>query len=814
MSAILFVWKTNDKYSVHNVAVAKTNPPLFFIENQGQFNRQEKFYMQHSSYAIYFAENEIIYSSTNKNNAKSHIRQHFIGARKDVSVIGARKLDAKVHHLIGTDKKSWRQNIATYEEVVYQDIYEGIDLAFLGNEGKLKSEFRVDAGADYKKILMAYAGASNLALSDAGDLIVSDAAQELKEKKPIIYQTIGGKTEEVEGKFVVNGHLVRFEIGPHDATLPLIIDPELLYSVAQRGNEYDQGNGIAVDDEGNAYIVGTTHSSDFPATSTFLNSDGIDRSLTQSDAFITKLDPDGRVIFSTFLGGSRFDAGIDISVDDEDNIYVTGYTQSFDFPVLAAFQDHLSETINDGVFLGSESDVFVAKLSNDGSRLIYSTYFGGGNDDAALAIAVYADGSTVIAGRTNSTNFPVVSAFQVHLGTGGTWYPASDAFVTKFDSTGEIVFSTYLGGSDESEDASDVAVDADGNIYVVGTTRSVDFPLVRALRTSMGSLRPDAFVAKFNSTGAILFSTYLGGSNSDHASGIALNSEGDIYITGSTLSDDFSTVSALQELRASPCFTDGLCEDAFVTKVKANGAAIIYTTYLGGTSGDNGNGIAVDVQGNVHVVGMTRSPDFPTTAAAIHSSYQGGMYDVFVAKLNSDGSSLDYSTYLGGAESDRGLDIAVDLRGNAYVAADITGDSGLDVWIAKIGEPLPADLRIVHRSASNRRAGRTFSLNFTIINNGPGNAREVMLTNHLPAGLNFVSYRVLGGPAVCSYVAAEGIVRCSVDGILESGRRRFVTINVRSARSGTYLSAAEVSSGGVDPDASNNYADHRFSVSR
>ena len=348
--------------------------------------------------------------------------------------------------------------------------------------------------------------------------------------------------------------------------------------------------------------------------------------------------------WSTYLGGSGADAAHAIAVDAAGNAYVTGTTSSLNFPTANAVQ-----AANAGA-----PDAFVTKLNAAGTALVYSTYLGGSGFDFGNGIAVDSAGNAYVAGHTRSTNFPTANALQATFGG------ASDAFVTKLNAAGSaLVYSTYLGGSSDDE-ALAIAVDSAGNAYVAGTTFGTDFPTANAVQAASGG-GPDAFVTKLNAAGsALVYSTYLGGSASDAARGVAVDSSGSAYVAGDTTSTNFPLANALQASYGGGSF------DAFVTRLNAAGTALVYSTYLGGTGGDSGQAIAVDAAGNAYVTGYTESTNFPT-ANALQAS-NAGLLDAFVTKLNAAGTALVYSTYLGGSGGEIAFAIDVDSSGNAYVA--------------------------------------------------------------------------------------------------------------------------------------------------
>ena len=371
---------------------------------------------------------------------------------------------------------------------------------------------------------------------------------------------------------------------------------------------------------------------------------------------------DPSVTFATYLGGTAEDDGYAIAFDGSGNSYVTGQTKSTDFPTVAGGHS----TTNAGGF-----DVFVTKISADGSSLVFSTYVGGSGDDSGNAIQVDGSGDVFVAGGTgSSSNFPTTTgALQTTYGGGGL-----DAFVFELASSGgSLVYSTYLGGSG-NDAALGLALDGSGNAYLVGLTYSTDFPThnAGALQGSLAGAS-NGFVSKLNSSGnALTFSTYLGGGTGDFASAVALDSSKNVYVTGATQNATFpTTTGAFQTSCGTAANCNGGLSDAFVTVIKADASGYVYSTFLGGGSADQGLGIAVDSASDAYVTGLTQSNNFPMKSA-VQATYGGGTQDAFVTALNPSGSGLLYSTYLGGSAADAGAGIAVDGNKNAYV----TGQTG------------------------------------------------------------------------------------------------------------------------------------------
>ncbi len=395
----------------------------------------------------------------------------------------------------------------------------------------------------------------------------------------------------------------------------------LVYSTYLGGSGVDSAKGIAVDSAGNAYVTGSTGSTNFPTANPIQPAfDG----LPGNDAFVTKLNPSGNaLVYSTYLGGNAGDGGRGIAVDAAGNAYVTGDTISTDFPTASPFQ---------AAFGGSMSDAFVTKLNAAGSALVYSTYLGGGGGccgDGGNAIAVDASGNAYVTGDTSSTDFPTASPFQAAFG-GAPFGGGGDAFVTKLNASGNaLVYSTYLGGSGD-DGGNGIAVDASGNAYVTGDTTSTDFPTASPFQAAFGGGR-DAFVTKLHPAGnALIYSTYLGGSGNvfEAGRGIAADASRNAYVTGETFSTNFPTASPFQPANSGNF-------DAFVTKLHPAGNALVYSTYLGGSNPDRGRGIAVDAAGNAYVIGNTFFfGDFPTVNP-IQPANAGG-FDAFVAKITDE----------------------------------------------------------------------------------------------------------------------------------------------------------------------------------
>ena len=532
-------------------------------------------------------------------------------------------------------------------------------MALTGQGGELKYEFRVRPGARLANIRLAYLGSSGLSLDGAGALLIKTSTGVLRDSPPLAYQEIAGVRVPVESRYALtDGGSAEtgygFAVGKgYDPERELIVDPGVAYSTFLGGNSHEIGAGIAVDAAGNAYIVGTTQSLDFPATAgafrTRLNS-----TTNVSDVFVSKLNATGSaLIYATYIGGSGFDFGRAIAVDAAGNAYVTGQTGSSNFPTTGgAFQRAIK-------FIPTPRpadplDAFVTKLNPTGTALVYSTYLGGVDVDDALGIAVDAAGNAYVTGQTTSHDFPTTPGAFSRTSGGG-----NDAFVTKLNATGSaLVYSTYLGGLD-NEFGARIRLDAQNNAFVMGSTRSADFPTTAGAFDTTHNGAFDVFVTKLNPTGSgLVYSTFIGGSAFDSGQGLAIDAEGNAYVSGGTLSLNFPTTPGAFA-------TTPTGNDVFVTKLNPTGSGLVYSTFLGRSGG--AAAVAVDTAGNASVTGGTSALDFPTTVDGFRPRFNGGPSDAFVTRLNATGSALLYSTFLGGTNAESGADIALDAAGNAYV---------------------------------------------------------------------------------------------------------------------------------------------------
>jgi hypothetical protein len=494
--------------------------PLHFEQNRGQSDPQVKFLARGLGYALFLTPTEAVLSLRGAKagpaaaSSAAVLRMKLVGARPEAEVRGAGPLPGQVNYFRGRDPAKWYRHIPTYAQVRYEEVYPGIDLVYYGQQRQLEYDFVVAPEADPRRIRLGFEGtAGTPRLEGQGSLVLPLASGEVRLHKPVLYQEVDGQRREVAGRYVLHPEAdqtlaqVGFEVADYDRTRPLVIDPVLVYSTYLGGSHADAGLSIAVDETGSAYITGETSSTDFPTTATVPQP----TLAGARDAFVTKLSADGTaLVYSTYLGGSAGDRGLSIAVDGAGQAYVTGATESTDFPTQNALQPTF----------GGVQDAFVTKLSADGATLLYSTYGGGSGAETGTAIAVDEEGQAYVTGSTTSADLPALNAFDSTLG--GT----QDAFVAKLTAEGTaVVYATYLGGS-ASETGAGIAVDGEGQAYVTGSTDSADFPTQNALQPTFGGVQ-DAFVTKLSADGAaLLYSTYGGGSGAETGTAIAVDEEG------------------------------------------------------------------------------------------------------------------------------------------------------------------------------------------------------------------------------------------------------------------------------------------------
>jgi hypothetical protein len=596
-------------------------------------------------------------------------------------------LPGTANYIFGNDPAKWHTNIPTYRRIQYADVYPGVDLVYYGNENQLEYDFVLAPGASSRPIQMHFAGASKLSLAHTGDLTIAAQHGVILFKRPVVYQVLNGVRQPVNGRFrLLANNTVGFTVGRYDHSKPLIIDPTLLYSTYFGGSTAEFITAVATDTSGSAYVSGLTVSVDFPLTAgAFQAINRASATSAVSTAFVSKFNASGTaLLYSTYLGGNatpdtlynQGDYGKGIAVDSSGDAFLAGYTYSSNFPVTTgAYQTatKASSRIATG---------FVTKLNPAGTGLVYSTYLGGNNLDELTAIAIDQTGNAYLSGLTFSTTFPVTSgAFQTTNKAAST--NGYNQFVTKLNPTGTaLVYSTYLGGSGDTgavlEDlyfTNPIVVDASGNAYVTAFTESSNFPTTTGAFQTRQKAAISATLTKLNPTGTgLVYSTYLGGTSQSFSEGLAIDTSGNAYVAGFTFDADFPVTSGAYQTTNkganSVPYGNGTVElnpvntNGFLTKFNATGTALVYSTYLGGTTGPWGGdqiyNLAVDGAGDAYVAGLATSQDFPVTSNAYQSTNHGSTHccvvgdetynpNAFLTEFNPAGTALLYSTFFGGS---------------------------------------------------------------------------------------------------------------------------------------------------------------------
>jgi Ca2+-binding RTX toxin-like protein len=691
--------------------------PLAFEHNRGQAASRARYVARGAGYGLALTSTGVhlaLASGARHRHPATDVSLTLRGAHP-AKLSPSHPLPGDANYLIGRDRSRWVTDVEEFSCVTYHRAWPGIDALIDGHQTALRYDFLIRPGADPDRIAIGLRGASGARIDRRGRVVLSLDGGRLLQDRPVAFQRIGGERRRVAARYELSGRTLGIRLGSYDHSHSLFIDPTLDYSTFLGGLGTDTAYGIAVDSAGSAYVTGTTSWVDFPTTpgafqttsnggyhtfvtkftpdgsalsySTYLGAGeghgvAVDSagsayvygfggvpttpgafqttSNGNGDVFVAKLNPDGSDLdYGTYLGGSGQDAilGAGIKVDSAGSAYVTGQTNSDDFPTTpGAFRPE---------FVGGPFgayDGFVSKLTPDGSDLDYSTYLGGASYDEPHGIAIDSAGSAYVAGYTGSGDFPITAgALKAHL-------RGADAFVTKLNPTGSALsYSTYLGGP-TADAAYGLAVDSAGSAYVIGFGGPPPTP--GAFQTSPGF----SFVSKLNPTGSALsYSSYLGGGNGT-GHGIAVDSAGAAYVTGFAGADFPTTANALQPTYAD----DG---DAFLTKVNPTGSALDYSTYLGGNSFDRGYGIALDSAGSAYITGETESGGFPTTPGAFQPVKGDtlGHPDGFVTKLSFGGEPRGTCTITGTSGDDTLVgtgkrDTICGLGGNDVISGQSSND--------------------------------------------------------------------------------------------------------------------------------------------
>ncbi len=651
-------------------------PPMQFEPNLGQTDPQVQFMARGVGYTVFLTPTEAVLvlpageSQLNVNSkgvatparAKQIIQLQVLNANPSAGIHGVKETPTTIHRLIGADPTQWKTHVPVYAQVRYDAIYPGIDLLYYGNQQQLEYDFIVHPGADPSTISLGIQGADYATLEEDGHLLLSLPGGTLRLQKPVLSQTVDGKTTNIPGHFLLREPApteaaspiqVAFAVGAYDPTLPLIIDPLVNYASAFGGEGNDIGEAITVDNAGHGYVVGTTESFTFPVTPQAFQDSAVS---PNRDVFVTKFDTEtSEILFSTYIGGEGNDRATDVAVDAQGIPYVTGETSSLMFPT----QNPLQATLH------GPSDAFVLKLAADGSSLLYSTYLGGSGPDHANGLIVDAQGQAALTGTTTSTDFPMMNAFDASLGHGEAVLQ-SDVFVSTLDTQGTALkFSTFLGGSGADVGHS-LTLDAQGALYLTGeTTDGAGFPVTPgAFQPTYGGGATDAFIAKINpflaGATALQYASYLGGSGQDVGLALLVDAQQQAFITGWTTGQG----QALTVAAPSPAPAANAPVRSWGRRSGPPTAGNPARGFRGGMRDFNQQQSAPTPPPApvIQVTTPTPLPAFPVTPNAYDATFNGEK-DAFLAHVNTAGSgpaALVYATYVGGNRSDTGIAIGLD----------------------------------------------------------------------------------------------------------------------------------------------------------
>ncbi len=640
--------------------------PINFEPNVGQTDENVRFLGRGHGYALFLSQKDAVlslqkYGKTGKVESHTAVRMTIDGANETASVEGENPSEGRSNYFLGNDPEKWRTDIPNFQRVKYSSVYDGVDLVYYGNGQQLEYDFVVRPGHDPNKIELKFEGIESAKIDKtSGDLVLETGSGTLRQLKPFVYQETDGARTEIASTYALKregkSFNVSFNLSAYDTTKELVIDPILAYGTYLGGNAFDEGRSITVDAQGNAYVVGTAASRDFPTTPGTIKPVLLPRTDAPNsfwyDAFVTKINPTGTaLVFSTYFGGRNGnESGGGVALDANGNVLISGTTMAGDLPTVNAYQSTF----------GGTDDGFAAKLNPTGSAIIFSTYLGGNNTDVGGSIAVnQTTGDAVFVGGASSGNFPTTpGAFKERLcdntpgSCNGIFY--SGSYLVKLTANGGIVYSTLFDAA-----INDVTLDTADNAVFGGTAFAV-------APTTPGAFQPvssggiEGYIAKLNPAGSsVVFGTFLGGGlQSDRVKAIVLDPEQNIYVTGQTQNTAFPTTPGAFDT------TFNGVEDGFVTKFNPAGSALVFSTFLGGTARDEPFAIGLAANRDVFVAGESLSnATFPLRNPLLQSG------SIVLSRLRSDGTALEFSTFLGTGGA---YDLATDAESNAYLTGHAT----------------------------------------------------------------------------------------------------------------------------------------------
>lgn len=627
-------------------AEAAPGEALRFEANQGQRPDGVSFSARAPGFTVDVLDAGARLSVTDDEGDAATVEMGFVGAEPAREPVGRERLPGVSHYLTTEDPDAWVTDVPAYQQVHVPELYPGIDLVYYtAADGHLEYDFVLDPDTSAEPIRLTYDGVDAVTLTEEGGLELETSAGTLDQGAPVAYQPTADGRASVEASYrLVDETTLALDVGEHDPTRPVVIDPKIQTSTYHGGSHHDRAHGVAVDAVGNVYVTGETASRDLPTRSAYQS-----ERANSWDAFVSKFDPSGDLVYSTYLGGSNRDHAQGIGVDADGRAVIAGSTSSDDLPTVNAVQSQRAD----------DWDAFVAKLDASGSSLVYSTYLGGSLEDRGLDVAVDASGNAYATGTAWSADYPTTSgAFQPDRSA-----RFFDAVVTKLDPTGGLAYSTYYGGSSE-ERGQAIAVDANGQAAITGFTRSTNLPLEQPVQDSHQGGASEAFVARFTADGSALeHATYLGGDDREEGDSVAFDDAGRLWAGFHVRSRDFPTTEdAIATNRRGP----------YVVGFSQDGASLAFSTTLpGGHKGSGVQGLAVDGDGDVHMAGRAGGNLFEVRQ--IQRGKAGGS-DAYVAEIDPAAGEVLFTSYVGGSQHDRAWDLALTPGGDRIVVGQTSSE--------------------------------------------------------------------------------------------------------------------------------------------
>jgi len=675
----------------------------YFIENKGQW-RPDVLFLAETAYGHIGLCNDGFYHDLGSDETPSQVRIIFLVSNRCL-IRYENPGNTKFNYFMGTDPSHWASGCLAYESIVYEDLWPGIDLLFSNRDGLIKYDLIIKPGSDPSLIRMEVQGCSSIMVQDNALFMTSTNCITISDSDLKAFYR--DDLTPIKASFDLTRTSYGFNLSPYDTSRTVIIDPVvnramLNFSTYIGGSGDDTGSDLGRDNAGNIYICGYTFSPNFPTNNGALQT----YYKGNSDCFLLKLDSTGsRLITSTYFGGSYWDYCYSMKVDGVGNCYMTGLTNSTDFPVTPGA--YSIQPIQDSW------DIFILKLNNTGSELLASTYFGGSDYDESSSIDIDAFGSVIVAGLTSSIDLPLTSnAFQntLSIGPGGS----VDLFIMSMDLTNmTLIYSTYLGGTG-FEEVNDIVQDGCGSVFACGMTDSLDFNVTSGAYSTTPSWN-DAFLLKLNLTsGSLSYSTFFGGNSGGCFAGLYIDRAGNAYGCGYTGSTNLPVTSEAFDQSFNGGWLDG-----FVMCLDPTGSILLYCTYIGGSGDERIEDISADERGCLHITGGTSSRNFPLTSKSFQTQFAGGDGDEFYLELSLNCSKLIYSTYIGGNAGEWNIGIEFDqLMGEPIIAmttssTDMSSTTGCyksrsvggtDLFVLKLNLTIPPSAPTVFSA----RAGDSF----------------------------------------------------------------------------------------------------------